>query len=185
MNLKTMIREYVPKNEQEEKDKEMFLKYIDTYTDILTRNNETMHFTSSALVVNKNRDKVLMVYHNIYNSWAWTGGHADGECDLLSVAIREVKEETGIKNVAVLYNGIATIDTLGCMGHFKKGKYVAAHIYLSVGYLFEADEEEEIRIKEDENSKVGWIKISDIMNIVTEEHMKPIYQKIINLIKSI
>ena len=34
-----------------------------------------------------------MVYHNIYNSWSWLGGHADGETDLLAVALREVKEE--------------------------------------------------------------------------------------------
>ena len=40
-----------------------------------------------------------MIYHNIYNSWAWPGGHADGESDLLGVAMREVMEETGIKNL--------------------------------------------------------------------------------------
>ena len=45
--------------------------------------------TASAWVVNKDRSKVLMVYHNIYNSWSWLGGHADGETDLLAVAIRE------------------------------------------------------------------------------------------------
>lgn len=52
--------------------------------------------TASAWVVNKDRSKVLMIYHNIYNSWSWLGGHADGETDLLAVAIREVREEAGI-----------------------------------------------------------------------------------------
>ena len=90
MSLKEKIQNYKPYNEQEEKDKEIMLKYIDTFDDVLTRNNEFGHFTASAWVVNKERTKVLMIYHNIYNSWAWTGGHADGEDDLLSVAIREV-----------------------------------------------------------------------------------------------
>ena len=48
--------------------------------------------TSSGLIFNKNLDKILMVHHNIYNTWSWTGGHADGEDDLLKVAIKEAKE---------------------------------------------------------------------------------------------
>ena len=62
---------------------------------ILTRDNKCYHFTSSAWVVSPDFKKVLMVYHNIYNSWSWMGGHADGESDLLKVAIKEVKEESG------------------------------------------------------------------------------------------
>ena len=46
------------------------------------RQIETALFTASAWVVNPARNKVLMIYHNIYNSWSWTGGHADGETDL-------------------------------------------------------------------------------------------------------
>jgi len=89
MNIKKLIKNYTPYNEQEEQDKEIILKWIDTFDDVLTRNNEFAHFTSSAFVVNKTRDKALMIHHNIYNSWAWTGGHADGESDFLNVALRE------------------------------------------------------------------------------------------------
>ena len=184
MNLIDEIKCYEPKSLQEEKDKEMMLKYMEMYPNILYRENETVHFTSSAFVVNKKHDKVLMVYHNIYKSWSLTGGHADGEENLLAVAKREVEEETGVKNTKDILGGIATIDTLSCMGHFKKGKYVPAHIHLSVAYLFEADENEEIRIKEDENSNVGWLNISELMDLVNEEHMKGIYNKFVSILKS-
>ena len=97
--LKAKIENYKPYNEQEEKDKQTMLKYIDTFDDLLTRENEFAHFTASSWAVNKEKSKVLMVYHNIYQSWTWTGGHSDGEADLLKVAIKELKEETGIKNV--------------------------------------------------------------------------------------
>ena len=108
MNLKEQIEKYEPYNEQEAKDKETMLKYINTFDDVLTRNNEFGHFTASSWVVNKERTKVLMIYHNIYKSWSWTGGHADGESDLLQTAIRELKEETGLDVVVNSLIGIYT-----------------------------------------------------------------------------
>ena len=54
------------------------------------------HMTASSWIVNEDYTKVLMIYHNIYNSWAWTGGHADGDEDLLHVAVKEAREETGL-----------------------------------------------------------------------------------------
>ena len=90
------IENYPPFNEQEEKDKALILGWIRNNENAFSRENTVAHITASAWVVNKDRSKVLMVYHNIYNSWSWLGGHADGETDLLSVAIREVKEEAGL-----------------------------------------------------------------------------------------
>lgn len=113
MNLKDTIEKYVPYNEQEAKDKETMLKYINTFDDVLTRNNEFAHFTASSWVVSKDRTKVLMIYHNIYKSWSWTGGHADGDSDLLNVAIRELKEETGVKNVKVIGDNPLSLEIMG------------------------------------------------------------------------
>ncbi len=180
MSIKEEIINYIPFNEQEEKDKEFILECINKFDDIFFRENELVHFTSSGFVVNKNRDKVLMIYHNIYNSWGWTGGHADGEENLLNVAIREVKEETSVNNIKVLNNGnIISIDTLPVAGHFKRGKYVNAHIHLSVAYIFEANENEEVKIKPDENSNIAWQDINKVVELSTEPHMKMVYKKII------
>ena len=86
------IREYKPFNEQEERDREVLLRLLSGAEDVYSRENLTAHMTASAWVVNEARDKVLMAYHNIYHSWSWLGGHADGERDLLAVALREVGE---------------------------------------------------------------------------------------------
>ena len=104
--LMESIRAYQPFNEQEEMDKSLILNWIETQDDAFSRDNTVAHMTASAWVVNKDRSRVLMVYHNIYDSWSWLGGHADGETDLLAVAIREVKEEAGISCVRPVSEGI-------------------------------------------------------------------------------
>jgi len=77
MNLREQISHYIPYTTQETKEQEVILKYMDTFDNLLARENESAHFTASAWVVNPERTKVLMAYHNIYQSWSWVGGHAD------------------------------------------------------------------------------------------------------------
>lgn len=169
--LKVKIEGYKPYNEQEEQDKKVMIDYINHFDNVLTRKNEFGHFTASSWVVNQQRTKVLMIYHNIYNSWTWTGGHADGEHDLLGTAVRELKEETGVKNVKVLNPDIFSLEIICVNGHVKRGKYVASHVHLNLTYLLEVDEEETLQMKEDENSGVKWIPIEDIDKYSTEPWM--------------
>ena len=178
MNLKEQIEKYVPYNEQEENDKDMMLKYISIFEDVLTRENRMCHFTASNWIVNKERTKILMIYHNIYNSWAWTGGHADGDCDLLHVALKEAEEETGLKNLKVLSNGIYSIEIVTVDSHIKRGKFVPSHLHLNCSFLLEADENEILKIKEDENSGVKWVDINKATEITNEDKMRPIYAKL-------
>ena len=178
MNLRKQIEKYIPCNEQEKVDKDMMLKYIDTFDDVLTRKNMMCHFTASNWIVNKERTKVIMAYHNIYKSWAWTGGHADGVENLEEVAIKEAKEETGLNNIKVLSDGIYSIQILTVDSHIKRGKFVPSHLHLDCCFLIETDENETLRIKEDENSGVKWVDINDSVNISNEENMKPIYKKL-------
>lgn len=155
------------------------------FDDILTRDNELVHVTSSAFVVNKNRDKVLMVHHNIFNSWSWTGGHADGDEDLLFVAIKEVKEETGVQNIFPISEEIVSLDIIPVLGHIRKEKYVSPHLHISIAYLVEADENEPLIVKPDENSGVQWIAIEKIDLYSNEPHMKKIYNKVISKIQAL
>ena len=99
MELLGQLEQYRPFNEQEERDRDILLRCLREEGDIFTRDNAMAHMTASAWVVNRERTKVLMAYHNIYHSWSWLGGHADGERDLLKVAVREVMEESGLKQV--------------------------------------------------------------------------------------
>lgn len=178
-----LIKQYAPCNKQEEKDKQFFID-CEEKEQILTRENERAHLTSSYFVVNKTRTKVLCTYHNIYNSWTWGGGHADGDDDMLYVAKKELQEETSIKNYKPLQYTPISIESLPVAGHTKRGKYVSAHIHLNVTYLFEADEEDELKIKSDENSNVAWLTFDELIQKSTEPCMISVYKKIINKIQN-
>ena len=178
MRLKEELEKYIPYNEQEEADKELMLRYMDTFEDVFTRKNKMCHFTASNWIINKERTKVLMAYHNIYKSWAWTGGHADGDSNLLNVALKEAEEENGLKNLKLLSDGIYGIQILCVDSHIKRGQFVSSHLHLDCCFLFEADENEIISIKPDENSGVKWIDINKVLEITNEEKMKPIYKKL-------
>ena len=183
-SLKDNIEKFIPYNEQEEIDKKIMLNYIKDFDDVLTRQNQYGHFTSSAFVLNKERTKILMAYHKIYNSWAWVGGHSDGDSNLLYVAMKEAKEETGIKNVEPISKDIYSLELINVNGHEKRGKYVGSHVHLNVTYLLEADENEDIHIKEDENSGVRWIPIDKILGASSEPWVRDrVYAKIIDKIK--
>jgi len=178
MKLRETIESYIPCCEQEAQDRRMMLRYMDIFDDTLHRANETAHFTASAWVVNKARNKLLMVYHNIYNSWSWTGGHADGEEDMLAVALREVQEETGLEEVRAVTEEVFSLEILTVNAHFKKGKYVVPHLHLNLTYLIEADEAQLLKIKPDENSGVRWFAPDEAVEASVEPDMQVIYRKL-------
>ena len=166
------IREYKPFNEQEERDREVLLRLLSGVEDVYSRENLTAHMTASAWVVNENRDKVLMAYHNIYDSWSWLGGHADGERDLLAVAMREVREESGLARVAPVSEALFSLEILTVDGHEKRGRYVPSHLHLNLTYLLEADEGDALSMKADENSGVAWFGLEEAVKASTEPWFK-------------
>ena len=167
--LLNQIAAYIPYNEQEAADRELILHWIQDHDDAFTRQNQVAHITASAWVVNRDRRKVLLVYHNIYNSWSWLGGHA----------------EAGIANVRPVSPDIYSLESLTVDGHVKKGQYVSSHLHLNVTYLLEADSDEAVSIKEDENSGVAWFTPEEALAKSTEPwFVTHIYAKLIDKLKS-
>ncbi|MCD7738377.1 MAG: NUDIX hydrolase [Lachnospiraceae bacterium] len=165
------IRNYIPFNEEEIRDRELILACLAHEQDIFTRENKLVHFSASGWVVNPGRTKVLLAYHNIYQSWTWLGGHADGETDLLQVALREVKEESGVTHVRPVTEEIFSLESLTVDGHIKRGAWVSSHIHLNLTYLLEASEEDLLTVKADENSGVAWFPIEEALTVPDEPWM--------------
>ena len=175
-----IIVRFSPRDGREEREKAMILELAAQYGDsILSRESDFAHMTASSIIVSPDRKSTLMAFHKIYNSWAWTGGHADGESDFEAIARREAQEETGITNLRRLGDGPASLEILPVWAHIKRGKHVGSHLHLNVSYLFEADESLPLRIAQDENSAVGWIEVDKLCQFVSEPPMIPIYERLL------
>ena len=184
MKIVEEIKTYAPCCEQEARDKAVILDYLAKNPDAFYRSDPIAHMTASAWIVNRERTKVLMVYHRIYDSWSWTGGHADGEKDLLAVALCEAREETGLRKVRAVSEKIYSLEVLTVDGHEKRGEYVASHLHLNVTYLLEADESEELRVCEEENSGVKWFTLDAALAASTEPwFVERIYKKLNDKLK--
>ena len=178
MDFYEALTQYISKDEQETADKAVMLDCLKRFSDVYERSNLLLHITASAWITNESRDRVLMIYHNIYDSWAWTGGHADGEHDLLKVALRETTEETGLLSVRPASDRLLSIETLTVNPHTKRGQFVPAHLHLNGTYLLIADDTEPLRIKADENSAVRWFLPDEAIQACSEPWMRPVYRRL-------
>ena len=171
---------FVPGDAREAEEQRMMLETIARLGDaVLTRECALAHMTASSIIVSPDRRRTLMAFHRIYQSWAWTGGHADGETNFEQTARREAAEETGIRALRRLGDGIASMEILPVWAHVRRGREVGSHLHLNVSYLFEADDTLPLRMAPDENSAVGWIEVARLCEFVSEPPMLPVYRRLL------
>lgn len=185
MDLIKELENHTPFDELEKVDTESFKQFLTAFGDFAySRDCLVGHIAPTAWIVNPSHTKVLMAHHNIYNSFAWLGGHADEDKDCLRVVLKEINEESGLNTLKVLNdNKIFDVNAIRVMPHMKRGKQVSHHIHFNPTYLIEADENEELKIAEGENSALKWIACEDVLAAVTEEYIKPIYARLMKKVE--
>lgn len=174
------IQSFQPYTEAEAAAKEELLALLALHgRAMLERSCEAGHITCSGFILSPDLQETLMAYHLIYQSVGWTGGHADGDDDLLGVALREAREETSVTQLCPQSRRILSIDILPVPPHEKHGKPVAPHLHYNVTYGLIAPKQQKIADKPDENRNVRWLGIGEIAAYCTEPQMLPIYEKLI------
>ncbi len=180
------IQRFLPQNEAEEEAKARLLSAIAAYGDgILSRDCPAGHITCSAFILSPDLQETLMAYHLIYQSVGWTGGHADGCAALAEVALREAREETSITQITLQTSRILSIDILPVPAHEKHGVPVLPHLHFNVTYGAIAPKNQKIAEKPDENRNVMWLPVTEIADRCTEDHMLPIYEKLVRRMQQI
>ncbi len=151
-NLQELLFNYAPTDSQERIFKNEMLTFLYHNKNCFERTLEIGHFTASSWLLNKNTDKALLMHHAKLNRWLQLGGHADGNSDLLAVAIRETQEESGIIHIEPISNSIFDID-VHVIPATKKEK---EHTHYDVRFLLQVMSHEAI-VQNEESHELRWI----------------------------
>jgi len=136
------------------------------------RELEHGHMTGSAWLVDLKGERVLLTHHKKLNGWFQLGGHADGNHDILEVALTEAREESGITNVAPVSGQIFDID-IHCIPQHKN---VQSHYHYDVCFVFQVVDSEEYVVS-DESNDLAWADTSQIENYSTSDSMLRMAEK--------
>lgn len=146
-----------PINDHEKQMWEEMIQFIRNNPDCFERTLLKGHVTGSSWIVNPERTHALLLHHFKLDKWLQPGGHCDGDPDVLQVAVREAKEETGV-TVTPVNDHIFDVDN----HYIPERKDVPAHIHYDIRLLFEAPKEMEELPSNHESRAVRWIKLEDV-----------------------
>lgn len=135
------------------------INYIEENTDCFYRELWPAHVTGSAWVVSPDRERVLLMHHKKHDQWFQPGGHADGDADIVRVALRETEEETGIDGAHIQLLGLKVFDvdihTIPAMGNDPQ------HEHIDVRFLVEIDDSLPVP-GNDESHDVLWVYLNEV-----------------------
>ena len=138
------------------------LDFIDVHDDALHRSCRTGHLTGSALVVDADGRRVVVLHHRKLDRWLQPGGHCDGDANLAAVALREATEETGIDGLRVLPVAV-DLDV-----HEVAPPDDGPHLHLDVRYLVHAPPGAEPAGNHESND-IRWASLDDLAGLELDE----------------
>ena len=148
-------------------------QFVRQYPNCFDRSLAVGHITGSAFIVNKERTHILLTHHKKLNRWLQLGGHADGDSDILRVALREAEEESGLTDVHPVMEGIFDVDVHTIPAH----KNDAEHYHYDIRYLCEADSRIPLIIS-DESHDLVWVPVQSILHYTEEQSILRMVYKI-------
>jgi 8-oxo-dGTP pyrophosphatase MutT (NUDIX family) len=161
------IQQYIPINETEQKHKNHLLSFLQESENNFDRSNLAGHITGSAWLLNNDKSMVLLTHHRKLNRWLPLGGHADGETDILAVAIKEAQEESGLTKVIPVQKLIFDIDVHVIPTNATKGE--PEHYHYDICYLLWTAQDAFVVSKESLDLK--WVAIDEIVDFATSESL--------------
>jgi 8-oxo-dGTP pyrophosphatase MutT (NUDIX family) len=149
--LESLLDEYNPSDINEIVYKSQMLTLLRTCPDCFNRSSKLGHFTASSWLLNKDESKFLLMHHRKLDIWLQLGGHADGNQNLLDVAIKEAREESGLFHIEPISEKIFDID----IHLFPKINDDEPHYHFDIRFLLRHHGDESLN-PNNESNEVRW-----------------------------
>jgi 8-oxo-dGTP pyrophosphatase MutT (NUDIX family) len=159
-SLLQLLENHQPFTREEVQFKQQMIEFVNQNPDCFERSLLIGHITGSAWIVDKSRQFTLLTHHRKLDKWFQTGGHCDGDSDVLNVAMKEAREETGLTDIQAISSNIFDID----IHEIPERKGVPTHLHYDVRFLLEADMNEPLIISS-ESSDLAWIELSKVSQL--------------------
>ncbi|MES2520026.1 MAG: NUDIX hydrolase [Bacteroidota bacterium] len=171
-SLLQLLKNHQPSRSQEIQFKEQMITFVTENLDCFERSLLIGHVTGSAWIVDKSRQFTLLTHHRKLDKWFQTGGHCDGDSDVLNVAIKEAEEETGLNHVHVISPNIFDID----IHEIPERKGIPTHLHYDVRFLLEADMNEQLSVSS-ESTDLAWVAISEVHKLNNSQSIMRMVEK--------
>ena len=148
------------------------IRFVEEHADCLLRSCAPGHLTGSAWIVSPDRTRTLLTHHHKLDKWQQLGGHADGDPDLLAVALREAREESGLTRLRVVVAAIFDLDRHSIPAR----KSDPEHYHYDLRFMIEADPAEPLTISS-ESKDLAWVEIARVTALNPEESMARMVRK--------
>jgi 8-oxo-dGTP pyrophosphatase MutT (NUDIX family) len=171
--LLSLLAAYKPEPGDEHKMLLQTFEFVTENPECFERTLKIGHVTASGWVVSKEREQVLLMHHQKLDRWFQPGGHCDGDPDVVSVAKKEIEEETGLTNVKLVEGGIFDVD----IHLIPSNREFPAHYHYDVRFLFEGDTKEKLIINS-ESKDVKWVALGEVHNLNDSDSILRMVRKI-------
>lgn len=142
----------------------------------MCKNNQPKNTFSAGGVVLNPEGKVLVVSQH-GTSWSLPKGHIDPGEEKIEAAIREIYEESGIKNIELIKElGVYQRYRIGVDAYEDKSELKTIYMYLFTtkqNYLAPVDPE---------NPEAKWVDRKEVANLLTHEKDKKFFLEVIDII---
>ena len=171
--LQTQLHYYLEQHPKEKETVNQVIQFMRLYDRCFDRDNWYGHFTGSAWIVDQTRDWVLMTNHRQLDMWLQLGGHADGNIDLLAVALKEAREESGLTKFNVLSEQIFDLD----IHQIPVFNEIPSHLHFDIRFIIETKHDDKNILVSDESHDVAWVHKSDVRKKNSEESIARMLKK--------
>lgn len=177
--LLQLLEAYVPEDDTDRAQRDRIVAFVRENPACFERTLRIGHITGAAWLLDKTRSRVLLTHHRKLNRWLQLGGHADGDTNVLEVALREAREESGIADVSPISAAIFDVDVHPIPAH----KSEPAHHHYDIRFLVGVTDSEDYQVS-DESHDLAWVPMAEVPRLDTDGSVLRMHRKWLNMSKA-